>query len=88
MAGKGEIHFAIAGAAQCVSQEAVRTQGQTFTVTGGTGIYAGASGSGTVERKLGTATDTGRSAWPEWNSTPLRPSLAERPPRPSVRRAE
>jgi hypothetical protein len=69
VAGKGEIHFAIAGAAQCVSQEAVRTQGQTFTVTGGTGIYAGATGSGTVERKLGTATDTGRSGSETWTGT-------------------
>jgi hypothetical protein len=69
VAGKGEIHFAIAGAAQCVSQEAVRTQGQAFTVTGGTGIYAGASGSGTVERKLGTSTDTGRSGSETWTGT-------------------
>jgi hypothetical protein len=69
VAGKGEIHFAIAAAAQCVSQEAVRTQGQAFTVTGGTGTYAGASGSGTVERKLGTATDTGRSGTETWTGT-------------------
>jgi hypothetical protein len=69
VAGKGEIHFAIAGAAQCVSQEAVRTQAQAFTVTGGTGIYVGATGSGTVERKLGSGTATGRSGSETWTGT-------------------
>jgi hypothetical protein len=69
VAGRGEIHFAVAGAAQCVSQEAVRTQAQTFTITGGTGIYASASGGGTVERKLGTSTDTGRSGSETWTGT-------------------
>ena len=42
-------------------------QAQTFTITGGTGIYAGASGSGTLERALGggeqAGTRYGRETW-------------------------
>ena len=53
VAGKGEIEFALGEGAQCVDLDSLRTQTQTFTVTGGTGRYAGASGSGTVERALG-----------------------------------
>src|SRR5206468_10434853 len=49
VASKGEIEFSLAEA-PCVTLEAVRTEGQAFTITGGTGIYAGASGSGTVRR--------------------------------------
>ena len=43
VANKGEIDFALAPSSECI------TAGPTlaFTVTGGTGIYAGASGSGT-----------------------------------------
>jgi hypothetical protein len=52
VAGKGEIHFTLAEGVQCVDQEAVRTQTQTFTITGGTAAYAGASGSGSVERLI------------------------------------
>jgi hypothetical protein len=65
VAGKGEIHVAVAEAAQCVPDQSIRTQAQTFTVTGGTGVYAGASGSGTLERSLAeTATGgVGRETW-------------------------
>jgi hypothetical protein len=61
--GKGEIHFALAQGARCVDQEPIRNEPQGFTITGGTGTYQGASGSGTVERALsagrGTETWTG-----------------------------
>jgi hypothetical protein len=67
--GKGELQFALADGAACVDVEPVRNEPQQFTVTGGTGIYAGASGSGTVERSVsgGTGTDT-------WTGTILAPS--------------
>jgi hypothetical protein len=47
----------------------VRNEPQAFTVTGGTGIYAGASGSGTVERSVsgGTGTET-------WTGTIVAPA--------------
>jgi hypothetical protein len=57
--GKGTIHFALAEGEKCVPNEGIRVQSQAFTVTGGTGIYAGASGSGTVERVLHGATASG-----------------------------
>lgn len=50
---KGEIELAVDGATSCVDDEQARIQTQTFTITGGTGIYAGASGSGMLERVLG-----------------------------------
>lgn len=51
VAGKGEIQIAVA-AGPCV--EFVPDSTQSFTVTGGTGSYAGASGSGTLARSLST----------------------------------
>jgi len=51
VAQKGEIDFALAEGA-CVAQEPVRNEPQQFTITGGTGIYQGASGHGTAERSL------------------------------------
>jgi hypothetical protein len=67
--GKGELQFALADGAACVDVEPVRNEPQQFTITGGTGIYAGASGSGTVERSIdgGTGTET-------WTGTILAPS--------------
>ena len=73
--GKGEIHFALAEGAGCVSNEAVRVQSQAFTVTGGTGMYAGASGSGTVERKLGANTGNGRIGTETWVGTLVAPGV-------------
>jgi len=51
VAGKGEIHVAVADAPGCLTTDVVSlTATQSFTVTGGTGIYAGAAGSGRIER--------------------------------------
>ena len=47
VAGKGAIDVAVSEGT-CTNTEAIRTQTQAFAVTGGTGIYAGASGSGTL----------------------------------------
>ena len=73
--GKGEIHFALAEGATCVSNEAVRVQSQSFTVTGGTGIYAGASGNGTVARTLGAGTEIGRLGTETWIGTLVAPAV-------------
>ena len=40
-----------------------------FSITGGTGIYAGASGSGTVERILSGLTPSGRRGTETWTGT-------------------
>ncbi len=47
--GKGEIQFAVADA-PCLTAESALTATQSFTVTGGSGIYAAVSGSGRIER--------------------------------------
>jgi hypothetical protein len=52
VAQKGEIDFALAAGARCIDEEPVRNEPQQFVVTGGTGIYQGASGQGTAERSL------------------------------------
>ena len=56
--GKGEIHFALAEGARCIDEEPMRNEPQDFTITGGTGRYQGASGSGIVERALGGGVGT------------------------------
>jgi HYR domain-containing protein len=75
---KGEIYFDLAEGAQCEEEETefhVREQTQTFTVTGGTGMYAGASGVGTVARHLAT-TATGSASGPEtWSGTLIVPGV-------------
>ena len=72
VANKGEIEFAVAAAPQCiVASDAVENATQSFTVTGGTGIYAGASGSGTVARAVGpSSSDPGTFRGSEtWTGT-------------------
>jgi HYR domain-containing protein len=59
---KGTIDFALADGVRCVEQEPVRNEPQAFTITGGTGAYQGASGSGTVERSLSGGTGVERWA--------------------------
>jgi hypothetical protein len=51
VAGKGEINFSVAPAPRCLSADAGLRATQTFEVTGGTGIYRGATGSGRIERR-------------------------------------
>jgi len=76
VAGKGELHFALAQGAQCVEQEPVRFEPQDFTITSGTGTYQGASGSGKVAHSVsggvGSDTWTGQIAVPglEFDVTP------------------
>ena len=70
VAGKGEIHFAVADGGRCIEQEPLRYEPQDFTITGGTGPYAGASGSGKLERDL----DAGRGT-ERWIGTLVVPGL-------------
>jgi hypothetical protein len=69
VAGKGELHFALAPGAQCVNLEPVRNEPQDFTFTGGTGVFQSGSGKGTAARALGggvgTETWTGTLTAPE-----------------------
>jgi HYR domain len=58
VAGKGEIHFALGQGARCIDLEPLRNEPQAFTITGGTGTYEGASGSGGVERNIGGGVGT------------------------------
>jgi hypothetical protein len=69
VAGKGEIHFALAAAGCIPDQEPIYNQMQAYTITGGTGLYAGASGSGTVVRRLGGPTASGRHGVEAWTGT-------------------
>src|SRR3954467_2932205 len=80
VAGKGEIRFALADGAECVDQdppELIQRVAQSFTITGGTGTYDGASGSGILENRdvmfgQGNETWTGMLAVPglEFEVTP------------------
>jgi HYR domain len=75
VAGKGEIHFALAEGG-CISQEQpIYDQTQAYRITGGTGIYVGASGSGTVARELGGQTANGRFGPETWTGTLSVPEL-------------
>ncbi len=77
VASKGEIYFQLAAGVECVNEDvnfAAREQTQTFSVTGGTGIYAGASGTGTVTRSLGT-TSYGSFGSETWTGTLTVPGL-------------
>jgi HYR domain len=76
VAGKGAIDLAVSEATACIPLESVRVQTQAFTVTGGTGIYAGASGSGTLERALAEPRDDGsRHGLETWKGTLTVPGL-------------
>ncbi len=75
VAGKGEIDLAVAESPDCLNLANVLTPRQAFTVTGGTGIYAGASGSGTLDHR-GTMTATGAAGTDAWVGTLVVPGLA------------
>ena len=75
VASKGEIHAAVAEGAACVDGESLRTQTQSFAITGGTGVYVGASGSGALERTLGEQTNSGWVGREVWTGTLSVPGL-------------
>lgn len=84
VAGKGEIHFALAEGGCIGEEEPIYNQTQAYRITGGTGIYAGASGSGTVERSLGGTTATGRHGTETWRGTLSVPGLEFDTTRPTL----
>ena len=69
VSAKGDLVVSVSGATQCIDQEAVRAQTQSWAITGGTGIYAGASGSGSFEQVLAAETATGRVGRQTWTGT-------------------
>ena len=75
VSAKGDLLVTAAEGTQCIDQEAVRAQTQTYAITGGTGIYAGASGSGSFEQILAAETATGRIGRQTWTGTLTVPGL-------------
>lgn len=75
VSAKGDLLATAAEGTQCIDQEAVRAQTQTYVITGGTGIYAGASGSGFFEQILAAETATGRVGRQTWTGTLTVPGL-------------
>lgn len=69
IAGKGTIDVEVAAAATCADLDTLRTQTQVFKVAGGTGVYAGASGNGTLERTLGFDSGSGRIGTESWTGS-------------------
>jgi HYR domain len=84
IAGKGEIYFALAEGGCVRQEEPIYNQTQAYRITGGTGIYVGASGSGTVERKLGGPTASGRHGPETWTGTLSVPGLEFDTTRPTI----
>jgi HYR domain-containing protein len=68
--GKGEIRFSLADGAHCIPQEPIRNEPQDFTITGGTGPFEGASGSGTLTRSV-----SGGSGSERWTGTLVAPAF-------------
>ena len=78
VAGKGAIEVSVSDATDCVLiGETIGMQTQSFTITGGTGIYAGASGSGTLARALGGISQDGSEhGYETWHGTLIVPGLS------------
>jgi HYR domain len=70
VAGKGELHFTLAEGVRCIDVEPLRNERQDFRIIGGTGLFAGASGSGVVERSLGGGVGIER-----WTGTLVAPEV-------------
>jgi hypothetical protein len=77
VAGKGEIAVALAGPPDCyVPAESVRQAKQPFTITGATGRFVGASGSGVVEHNTQSTGGGGSSGTDTWVGTLAIPDIA------------
>jgi HYR domain-containing protein len=73
VAGKGELQLAVDRyRGECISSSLNLSRG--FTITGGSGIYAGASGGGTVSHRA-TATGSGSFGTDTWTGTVSVPGL-------------
>jgi HYR domain len=75
VAGKGEIEIAVPGSTECLSSDQVyRRRFPPLTITGGTGAYAGASGTSTRDRAL-RSTILGAAGTETWVGTLSVPGL-------------
>jgi hypothetical protein len=76
VAGKGEIEIAVPGSTECLSfDEVLRPTYPPFTIRGGTGAYADASGNGTLDHAV-RLTAPGRAAGTDtWVGTLFVPGL-------------
>ena len=66
VAGKGEIAFALSEGARCMDSEEAWKEPQEFTITGGTGPFAAASGTGKLEQRWfnwARVPDVGGETW-------------------------
>lgn len=72
--GKGTLSLSVAELGRCVPQLPSRNESQSFTIIGGSGIYARASGGGTVERVL-DPTASGAAGRETWAGTVTVPEL-------------
>jgi HYR domain len=85
---KGELFLSVAGSDKCLSTDTTEILDvtQTFTVTGGSGVFAGASGSGTLTR-----TDTGFGAHgfgvDHWDGTLVAPNYVPDVTPPTIKGA-
>ena len=70
--GKGAIDLTVADSAECLTVEGIQALSRPFIVTGGTGAYATATGSGMLNRRLQT-TQQGTDVW---SGTLVVPGLA------------
>ena len=67
VAGKGELQLAVDRyRGECISSSLILSR--AFTITGGSGIYAGASGGGTVSHQA-VATPSGSAGTDTWTGT-------------------
>jgi HYR domain-containing protein len=73
--GKGDIILWVADPVLCLAEDVADAAQQTFTVEGGTGVYAGATGSGHVERTFTATTSTVRTGTDTWVGTLTVPGL-------------
>jgi hypothetical protein len=83
VADKGELHIAVAERSDCAAGDTAISVEQAFAITGGTGMYAGATGNGTVKRALGS-TDTGAAGTETWTGTLTVPGLEFDVTRPTI----
>ena len=82
VAGKGELQITVTERTDCLG-EAADPAGQAFSITGGTGMYVGATGSGIVTRALGS-TETGATGTETWTGTLAVPGLEFDITRPTI----
>lgn len=83
VAGKGEIFFSVHERPECVGANAGYNVDQQYTVTGGTGRFAGASGSGNIDRSL-HQTDAGAAGREAWTGTLEVPGVEFDVARPTI----